>query len=118
VNSASTGEINRYAEGDVSTFSGDSTDRFQVNALRAAELDDMIDRGDWTGVVAAASRFGGTEASPIPQDGTSMSASDTPESIAAAEKERRLKEEQDALAQADLWMEIAKQSKQEGSTGK
>lgn len=120
VNSASTGEINRYAEGDVSTFSGDSTERFQVNALRAAELDDMIDRGDWTGVVAAASRFGGPgDASPTAQDGVSpMSTTETPETIAAAEKERRLKEEQEALAQADLWMEIAKQSKQEGSTGK
>jgi hypothetical protein len=118
VNSASTGEINRYAEGDGSV-SEHSAARFQANAERAAELDEMIDRGDWTGVVAAASRFGTTEVSPPARDSPTHAEVDpsTPEGIAAAEKERRLREEQDALAQADLWMEIAQQSKLEGSTG-
>ena len=120
VTSASTGEINRFAEGDGSV-SEHSAARFQANAERAAELDEMIDRGDWTGVVAAASRFGTTEVSPTARDVTGPIPApdpDTPEAIAAAEKERRLREEQDALAQADLWMEIAEQSKLEGSTGK
>lgn len=118
VNSASSGEINRFADGDGSA-SENSAARFQANAERAAELDEMIDRGDWTGVVAAASRFGTTEVSPPAQDVPESAPDiDTPEGIAAAESARRLREEQDALAQAELWMEIAEQSKQEGSTGK
>lgn len=113
VNSASTGEINRFAAGD-----GSISEHSQANAERAAELDEMIDRGDWTGVVAAASRFGTTEVSPPARDSPTRGVGDpsTPEGIAAAEKEKRLREEQDALAQADLWMEIAQQSKLEGST--
>ena len=125
VNSASTGEINRFAEGgDASTFSGDSTaDRFQVNADRAAELDDMIDRGDWTGVVAAASRFGTASVSPTAQDGTGSGSMLTSKSgstpdTSELEKDRRLREEREALAQADIWMAIANQSKHEGPPGK
>jgi hypothetical protein len=133
VTSASTGEINRIADqGDASTFSGDSKDnRYRINAERAAELDDMIDRGDWTGVVAAASRFsaGDSSSSPTAQDapasteglGSAYAAASgraTEGSAMEGDREQRLKEEQEALAQAEIWMAIAEQSKQEGSTGK
>jgi len=133
VNSASTGEIDRIAGGDTSSYSaGSSENRYQVNAERASELDDMIDQGDWTGVVAAASRFSSADTTPSAQDGTATSseqggshqsaqltvgsgagtfASGTTASTAEG---GRLQEEQEALAQADIWMAIAEQSKTEG----
>jgi hypothetical protein len=62
---------------------------------RAAELDELIDQGNWTGVVAAAAQF--------KQDDDSKP------------KANVSKEEQDALAQAELWTKIA-QEKKKGAT--
>jgi hypothetical protein len=141
VNSASTGEIDRIAGGDTSSFSaGSSENRYQVNAERAAELDDMIDQGDWTGVVAAASRFSSADTSGGPQEGTgtssggdgSLPSAQMSEGLASGAnastasgassidegRAQRLKEEQEALAQAEIWMSIAEQSKTEGAEGK
>ena len=56
-------------------------------------LDSLIEQGDWQGVIAAAKR-----ASEGPDQGISM-------------------EEQDALAQANMWEEIANQSKKEARQG-
>jgi hypothetical protein len=61
-------------------------------ANRAAELDELIDQGDWTGVVAAAAQF--------KQDDTKPKA-----------KSNVSKEEEDALAQAELWTKIAEEKK-------
>jgi len=131
VTTADTSEINRIAEhGETSTFSGESSrdQQYRVNADRALELDEMIDAGDWTGVVAAASRYNtadsrsgsspnisgtaeGNEASVVSMD----SINDPNTNVNDEEKEKRLQEEQDALAQAEIWMAIAEQSKTEGS---
>jgi hypothetical protein len=62
------------------------------SANRAAELDELIDQGDWTGVVAAAAQF--------KQDDTKPKA-----------KSSVSKEEEDALAQAELWTKIAEEKK-------
>jgi len=106
-----------------------------INLQRAAELDRLIDQGDWTGVVAAAGRFSSTDAhlmsskaskkeneKPswiITSAGESVDTSDS-ESFQTAKnsltsKEKALQEEHDALAQAEIWMAIAAQSKQEVS---
>ena len=61
-------------------------------ANRAAELDELIDQGDWSGVVAAAAQF--------KQDDTKPKA-----------KSNVSKEEEDALAQAELWTKIAEEKK-------
>lgn len=61
-------------------------------------LDALIEQGDWPGVIAAAKSA--TEDRPPDDDG-----------------ERGVTEEQDALAQADMWQEIADQSKQEAQQG-
>eukprot|EP00934_Nitzschia_sp_Nitz4_P003763 Nitzschia sp. Nitz4//scaffold95_size97785//55561//58838//NITZ4_004671-RA/size97785-augustus-gene-0.108-mRNA-1//-1//CDS//3329560484//3753//frame0 len=73
------------------------------------DLDRLIEKGDWTGVVHAASG----------------KAVDAPESTTEEEESRRirrlkhLKEEEEALAQASIWQAIAEQTKQEqDETGK
>ena len=55
-------------------------------------LDQLIEQGDWQGVIAVAKRAG-----EVPGEG--------------------ILDEQDALAQADMWQEIADQSKQEARQG-
>mmetsp|Transcript_11925 Transcript_11925/g.17500 ORF Transcript_11925/g.17500 Transcript_11925/m.17500 type:complete len:1152 (+) Transcript_11925:262-3717(+) len=130
VTTADTSEINRIAEqGETSTFSGGSSrdHQYKVNAERALELDEMIDAGDWTGVVAAASKYNtDSRSGSSPHASASADANDAsvvsldsiedPNSgIKDEEKEKRIKEEQDALAQAEIWMAIAEQSKTEGS---
>jgi hypothetical protein len=117
-----------------------------VNANRAAELDAMIDEGNWAGVVAAASRYSKVDSQADESSDSSASESregqqerkrswfggssllgkkpagapiyqamDVDSTARSADEARR--EEEDALAQAEIWMAIAHQSKQEGSTG-
>jgi hypothetical protein len=98
----STSEINRMAHTNISVSTEGTRSRQSldgVNAARAAELDAMIDRGDWSGVIAAANRYTKTDKSSI-------------ESSPAG----RTKEEEEALAQAEIWMKIAEQKKAEGAT--
>jgi hypothetical protein len=116
-----------------------------VNANRAAELDAMIDEGNWAGVVAAASRYSKVDSQADESSDSSASESregqqerkrswfggssllgkkpagapiyqamDVDSTARSADEARR--EEEDALAQAEIWMAIAHQSKQEGST--
>lgn len=96
----SSGGLDLFAEDHslASTGTGQSrrSGRSGVNANRAEELDDLIDQGDWTGVVAAAAGF--KKADTKPAQGSVS------------------KEEQDALAQAELWMKIAEEKKKEGAT--
>lgn len=63
-----------------------------INAARAAELDAMIDKGDWSGVVAAANRYTQSDKKPAARSG-------------------RTKEEEEALAEAEKWAKIAQQKK-------
>lgn len=95
---ASTGEIDRFAA-NLSVSSGGTGSRSSrggLTASRAAEIDEMIDRGDWTGVVAAANRFSNSDKK--------------------ATKSVRTKEEEEALAQAEKWSRIAQQKAAEGAT--
>jgi len=121
-----TSEVSRivdYAEAS-STIPGDSV--YKVNTERATELDEMIDAGNWTAIVAAASRLGSGDSS----EGNVARSSDHSSPMSAdssglvpryaiakeQEKEKRIKEEQEALSQAEMWAAIAKQSRTEGST--
>ena len=61
-------------------------------------LDALIERGDWPGVIAAAKKAS--------------------EGARSSTTGNMTQEEQDALAQANMWQEIANQSKQEGRQGK
>ena len=144
ITSASSGEINVLASAKLdSSFSESTTSKkYKVNAERAAELDEMIDKGDWGGVVAAASRFSSKGENSDSQMSTtatddivhaasrgdsmygsassaaSRATSDSSGSANTVEQERRrrIREEQEALAQAEIWMAIAEQSRQEGQT--
>jgi len=61
-----------------------------IQAERTAQLDRIIASGDWNAVVETARRF------------------------ADDDKKGRTKEEEEALAQAEVWMQIAEQKKREG----
>ncbi len=101
--SADTDEINRLADG-IST-DGSSIAGSKNLADVADELEELIEAGDWTGVVQAASSKG--------------SSIDKKTESKEARRLRRLKhlqEEQEALAQAEIWTAIAEQSKQEAET--
>jgi len=118
---------------------------------RATELEKLIEKGDWTGVVAAAGSFSAADrhslGSPHADQGiptqvksgsTSGSSSSwrnlffsgeskipfgSTNSIPTSSETDALKgrktsqEEQDALAQADVWSKIARQSKDRGASG-
>jgi len=66
----------------------------QAFAAESANLDELIEKGDWSGVIAAAKAA---------SEGASVSNAGNIS-----------KEEQDALAQASMWQAIANQSKQDG----
>lgn len=103
VATASTGEIDRLADGmsaASSSAAGSSGGRrrLQLEGIdedRARELDSMIDKGDWTGVVEATKKFKESD---------------------SKKKSARSKEEEEALAEAEAWMRIAEESKAAGST--
>ena len=63
------------------------------------DLDALIERGDWPGVIAAAKNA-------------------TEDWLPNNSRESGVTEEQDALAQANMWQDIADQSKQEAQQGK
>jgi hypothetical protein len=94
-----------------------------VKDPRAAELDKMIDKRDWKGVVSAAGRFStedNKKAADVSTEGSEASEQkssvDDNRKPSGGEKGKALQEEKDALAQAEIWMAIAAQSKQDGST--
>ncbi|KAL3916047.1 MAG: hypothetical protein SGILL_005355, partial [Bacillariaceae sp.] len=102
--SADTDEINRLADG-IST-DGSSAVGSSGQSAAADELEDLIEAGDWTGVVQAASK--------------NSSAKDSKKDVEEARRQRRLKhlqEEQEALAQAEIWTKIAEQSKDDSESG-
>lgn len=92
----SPGDVDRVGSGSMSQSSaGTGASRSTlsgINAARAAELDAMIDKGDWSGVVAAANRYTQSDKKPAARSG-------------------RTKEEEEALAEAEKWAKIAQQKK-------
>ena len=127
VTSASTADLERRAAGERlgagSTSSARSLRITGVNIDRARELDELIDRGNWTAVVEAAGRFSRAD-----KDTSFASSVESPtkRTIASVgsgsagsgpKRHQQSKEEEDALAQAEIWMQIAAQSKAEGGNG-
>lgn len=116
--SADSSEINRLAEGLSSVTSSKSGSKGHT-AQRAAELDKLVDKGDWAGVVAAASRYGqDDEEDTKPTKTKSWFGNGKQEQLKEQEEKRqkrlkRMQEEQDALEQAEIWMAIAEQTKHE-----
>ena len=149
----SVSEASEYHSVDeTSTLLSAQTQSTNPDAERVAELECLIDEGDWSGVVAAASRYTAndvkkrspsrkrnTGAKEIINDNKESSScatesswklpllednkksgppDDTVSQSTEVKKQKTLKEEEDALAQADIWMTIAAQSKSEPSNGK
>jgi hypothetical protein len=98
-----TDEILRLADGISSQGSFSSRGN---TSDKAEELEDLIEKGDWTGVVNAAA-------------GMSSEASERKGADEEARRLRRLKkrkEEEDAVAKAGIWDAIAQQSKEGDAT--
>lgn len=89
---------NAVEESDAST---NATDRSQ-------EINALVDKGDWDGVVAAASKE-------LENDKSESSADSEFEAERRAKRQQRLKEEQEALEQADIWSAIAEQTKKDSA---
>lgn len=130
-------------EPDSSGYGSGSTGNASVDKKAASKLDGMIQAGDWTGVVLAAKDVSkpdakvATQAAPRPEkeekskswrvrkmfggfsSKSKAAYADTDsdgEDVAKNFADKALQEEQDALAQAEIWMAIAAQSKQDGAT--
>lgn len=177
--SLSSGGVVRLASATVTSDSSagstskNSSGRYSMGSANADKLDEMIDKGDWQGVVTAASMFTTGDSGPIHSSGRFNSAptksmkdvphgnvkssnttplktplknignkddnstsafksfgsklfkkslsqkskgdnNDKPGIDRTSLKENPTKEEEEALAQADLWMSIAQSSKQDG----
>eukprot|EP00536_Pseudo-nitzschia_multiseries_P017773 jgi/Psemu1/321236/estExt_fgenesh1_pm.C_18040001 len=103
--SADTDEINKFADGISTDGSSAAGSGSQNLADVADEIEELIEAGDWKGVVEAASNNG-------------ANIGKKPET-SESRRTRRLKhlqEEQEALAQAEIWSAIAEQSKQESES--
>ena len=103
--SADTDEINKFADG-VST-DGSSAAGSKNLADVADELEELIEAGDWTGVVQAASSS---------SKGASFDNKTESKEARRLRRLKHLQEEQEALAQAEIWTAIAEQSKQEAES--
>ncbi|KAL3933235.1 MAG: hypothetical protein SGBAC_010482 [Bacillariaceae sp.] len=109
--SADTDEINRLADG-LSAGTGEfSTESGKKRSDKAEELDKLIDQGDWMGVVQAAADFESDETKKKSRLKGWFSREDKGKDIEREERLNKLKAEQEALEQADMWMAIAEKSK-------
>lgn len=108
--SADTDEINRLADG-MSAGTGDfSTESGKKRADKAEELDKLIDQGDWMGVVQAAADLESEDYKKrTKKSWFSREQKEKDEKL--NERIKKLKAEQEALEQADMWMAIAEKSK-------
>lgn len=100
VTTADTAEIQRLAGTNLSLSTTESrrSNMSGIQAERAAELDQLIDSGDWSGVAHAAKNFGDSD--------RKLKSASAPS-----------QEEEDALKEAEAWMKIAEQTKGKGDTG-
>lgn len=133
LNDGSESETSEYESADDNSMMSARSQPSHPDADRAAELEGLIDRGDWSAVVAAASRFASDDMEEMQQQEKRGNKSIPPGSLNNSNltefddavsqtteviNTKAKKEEEDALAQAEIWMTIAAQSKKEGSSGK
>lgn len=122
----SVSEASEYHSADERSLVSSKSSPSMTDADRAIEIEALIDNGDWSGVVAAASKYteadknGGNSKLLLASTGRDRGSrfNDSVSLNTEAKKEKTLKEEKEALAQADIWMSIAAQSKNENSNGK
>jgi hypothetical protein len=86
-----------------------------TSSTRSLEINTLVDKGDWDGVVAAASRYAevGSNESSTPDDTEEEIVDDSTIEERRKRREERLKEEEEALEQAEIWGAIADQTKVE-----
>lgn len=103
--SVETDELNRLADGtevsDMDSSKGGLSDK-------AEELEALIERGDWTGVVNVA-------ASQSEKKSSEKRKKEAEEEARRQRRQKHLNAEKEALAQAEIWEAIAEQTKQEAT---
>ena len=90
-------------------------------SVGSVDINELVDKGDWDGVVAAASRY-----AEVSTNASSSKTGESSEEVAddstieqrRKRREDRLREEEEALAQAEIWDAIADQTKVENEDGK
>lgn len=128
----SVSSASEYLSADDHSIMSDRSYPNHPDTDRAAELEGLIDQGDWSAVVAAASRFATADLEQMQSKGKKREPSIHQSKTDAASSQRLFddavsqstetknkeirKEEEDALAQAEIWMTIAAQSKKGDSS--
>lgn len=85
----------------------DDNDDSTKSSDHSAEINELVEKGDWDGVVAVASKQSEHE--------QSVSSDTREEEARRLRREQRLQEEHEALQQADIWRAIAEQTKSENA---
>ena len=107
------GKFNYDSDDDDDAHAGSttSTDKSQNASTRSTDksqkINELVDRGDWDAVVAVASQFAEDDIRSASTGGDSREIEER-----RARRQQRLKEEQEALEQADIWSAIADQTRQ------
>ena len=107
------GKFNYDSDDDEDAYAGStaSTDKSQNASTRSTDksqkINELVDRGDWDAVVAVASQFAEDDIRSASTGGDSREIEER-----RARRQQRLKEEQEALEQADIWSAIADQTRQ------
>jgi len=128
--SVNTSDFESAASANELDSSGYLSTTSRPDTERAAELDELIEENDWSGVAAAASRFSSSDAqakaSTDEQKSKSSGSSGSWKRAFLSPKNKSVptdgsrdkeikKEEEEARAQAEIWSTIAEQNKAKGS---
>ena len=80
-----------------------------IESVDSIDINELVDKGDWDGVIATASKYA--------ESSTGDDADDDTIEQRRKRREERLREEEEALAQAEIWDAIADQTKGESGKG-
>lgn len=93
----------RFVDADTSVDDDDNDDESTRSSDNSGEINELVEKGDWDGVVVAASKQVERDEAPSP--------SFRHEEERRLRREQHLREEQEALQQADIWRAIAEQTR-------
>jgi hypothetical protein len=105
---AASGLSGRHVD-DSSASQASHSDSTSVSE-RSTEINALVDKGDWDGVVAAASKYNDIGKDQLVDTGDAATQEER-----RVRRQKQLEKEEEALAEADIWDAIAKQTKTEAA---